>query len=79
MKAWWLSCIKDYKSMEECVKEAYATAVRLDAEGLPFELSSSLRFYFTEDKSYFYDSFGVDAVAGIEALFEREKKSYNCK
>ena len=74
MKAWWLSCIKDYKTMEECVREAYTLAVKLDAEGVPFELSSSLKFYFSEDKSYFYDTVGVDAVAGIENIFKREKE-----
>jgi hypothetical protein len=59
--------------MEECVKEAYALAVKLDAEGVPFELSSSLKFYFSDDKAYFYDTVGVDAVGGIEAMFERER------
>ena len=73
MKAWWLSCIRDYKHMEECVKEAYALAVKLDAEGVPFELSSSLKFYFSDDKAYFYDTVGVDAVEGIETMFERER------
>lgn len=72
-KAWWLSCIRDYKHMEECVKEAYALAVKLDAEGVPFELSSSLKFYFSDDKAYFYDTVGVDAVGGIETMFERER------
>ena len=76
VKAWWLSCIKDYKGMEECVKEAYALAVKLDTAGVPFELSASLKFYFSESKSYFFDSLGVGAVAGIDALFEKEKEDH---
>ncbi len=81
LKAWWLSCIKQYKEMEECVKEAYEIAVRLDEQGVPYELSSSLKFYFSEAKSYFYDSIGIGAVDGIETMFttdenETIKKNY---
>lgn len=73
LKAWWLSCIKDYDAMEKCVKEAYVMAVELDKAGIPLEMSSSIKFYFSEDKSYFYDTIGVGAVEGVESLFNKKK------
>ena len=73
LKAWWFSCIKDHEAMEKCVKEAYLIATELDKAGVPLEMSSSFKFYFSEDKSYFYDTIGVGAVEGIEALFNRKK------
>ena len=56
--------------MEACVKEAWELANLYDESASSNELSSSVRFYFSEEKAYSFDSTGAGAVAGVESLFE---------
>ena len=68
-KAWMMAAMNDNKYMEVCVKEAYRLASRYDKADNKNDLSSDFRFYYTKEKSYYYDSAGVSAVAGMENLF----------
>ena len=73
LKAWVMAAMNDYESMEACVKEAYLLASRYDETDARNDLSADFRFYYTKEKSYFYDSAGVSAVAGMENLFDQFK------
>ena len=69
LKAWWFSCLHEQESMKACVKEAWELANLFDQSATGNELSESLRFYFSEDKAYSFDSTGAGAVAGVESMF----------
>ncbi len=70
LKAWWLSCLRELEAMEACVREAWELANLYDQSASTNELSTSIRFYFSEEKAYSYDSTGADAVAGVESMFK---------
>ena len=69
LKAWWFSCLHEQESMKACVKEAWELANLFDQSATGNELSESLRFYFSEDKAYSFDSTGAGAVAGVKSMF----------
>lgn len=71
IKAWWLSCLGEYEDMSQCVKEAYRLASLFDSQDVSSDLSTSIKFYFMEKKSYSYDSLGATAVVGIETLLHK--------
>ena len=73
LKAWWQSCLGDKAGMEASVAEAFRLASLFDSSNQTNELSSSLRFYYSKNKAYSYDSTGANAVSGIESMFEDEK------
>ena len=79
LKAWWLSCIHDKEAMQACVKEAYDLAKQYDDSTSNNELSASVRFYFSDEKAYSFDSTGAGAVAGIESMFENDKSVESAK
>ncbi len=56
--------------MESCVKEAWELANLYDRSASGNELSESVRFYFSEEKAYSFDSTGAGAVSGVESMFE---------
>lgn len=78
LKAWVMAALGDDKEMEVLVKKAYLLASRYDKANKKNDLAEDFKFYYTEEKAYFYDSTGVDAVAGMDNLFE-ELKEYPSK
>ena len=70
LKSWWLACIGDDVTMKACVKEMWDLANLYDKSASSNELSGSVRFYFSDDKAYSFDSTGAGAVSGIESMFE---------
>ncbi len=78
LKAWVMAALGDDKEMEALVKKAYLLASRYDKANKKNDLAEDFKFYYTEEKAYFYDSTGVEAVAGMDNLFE-ELKEYPAK
>jgi len=78
LKAWVMAALGDDKEMETLVKKAYLLASRYDKASKKNDLSGDFKFYYTEEKAYFFDSTGITAVAGMDNLFE-ELKEYPSK
>ena len=78
LKAWVMAALGDDKEMEVLVKKAYLLASRYDKANKKNDLAEDFKFYYTEEKAYFFDSTGITAVAGMDNLFE-ELKEYPSK
>jgi hypothetical protein len=65
--------------MKACVKEMWDLANLYDRSASSNELSGSVRFYFSEDKAYSFDSTGAGAVSGIESMFEDDQSVVTAK
>lgn len=78
LKAWVMAALGDDKEMEALVKKAYLLASRYDKASKKNDLPGDFKFYYTEEKAYFFDSTGITAVAGMDNLFE-ELKEYPSK
>ncbi|MCR4588448.1 MAG: helix-turn-helix domain-containing protein [Lachnospiraceae bacterium] len=82
LKAWWQSCLGDFAAMEVSVKEAYRLATLFDEAKLPDDIAGSIRYSFFRKKNLkTYDTLGITAREGIEAIFAEEpdaktKKNY---
>ena len=79
LKSWWLSALGDDAAMKTCVKEMWDLANLYDRSASSNELSGSVRFYFSEDKAYSFDSTGAGAVSGIESMFEDDQSVVTAK
>ncbi len=79
LKAWWFSCINQDEKMKDCVKNAWNLANLYDQSASSNELSSSIRFYYSDEKTYSFDSTGASAVTGIESMFENDSSVVTSK
>ena len=79
LKAWWQSCLGDKEAMESSVAEAFRLATLYDNSKSTNELSAGLRFYYSKNKAYSYDSTGANAVSGIESMFNEDKTVVTAK
>jgi len=48
-------------------------------ELLGYDMSSSIRFYFSDKKAYSFDSTGAGAVTGIESMFDDDNSVVTAK
>ena len=79
LKSWWLACIGEDDAMKACVKKTWELANLYDESASSNELSSSIRFYFSDKKAYSFDSTGAGAVTGIESMFDDDNTVVTAK